>query len=377
MLHLLKGSREELAKYIKEQNKKIVVYGAGMIGKVIIPDYLLQYDIIDNLQFYVDMDVRKQQKGIEVQGQHYEVCSKDGLLKMPKDSILLVTNSNYNPVLKMLDEMEGLDGREAILFPVIEAEEAGQVEKEEFPWKEITSNKQIPKKIHYCWFSGKEIPDYLKKCMESWHRFCPDYEIIRWDESNYDINKNLYMSQAYKAQKWGFVPDYARLDILYEQGGFYLDTDVELIKSLDELRNQGAFCGVEKWGNINMGGCSGAVPHHPMIGKILETRKNLVFCYPDGTLNMETCGVYETQPFLGLGMHTDNTTQRINGMTVFSSAYFHPYDYMSGEAVLTDRTISIHHFNGGWLDESARKAREKTTLEYRKVRSRMEQEYVW
>ena len=250
MLHLLKGSREELAKYIKEQNKKIVVYGAGMIGKVIIPDYLLQYDIIDNLQFYVDMDVRKQQKGIEVQGQHYEVCSKDGLLKMPKDSILLVTNSNYNPVLKMLDEMEGLDGREAILFPVIEAEEAGQVEKEEFPWKEITSNKQIPKKIHYCWFSGKEIPDYLKKCMESWHRFCPDYEIIRWDESNYDINKNLYMSQAYKAQKWGFVPDYARLDILYEQGGFYLDTDVELIKSLDELRNQGAFCGVEKWGNI-------------------------------------------------------------------------------------------------------------------------------
>jgi len=129
MLHLLKGSREELAKYIKEQNKKIVVYGAGMIGKVIIPDYLLQYDIIDNLQFYVDMDVRKQQKGIEVQGQHYEVCSKDGLLKMPKDSILLVTNSNYNPVLKMLDEMEGLDGREAILFPVIEAEEAGQVER--------------------------------------------------------------------------------------------------------------------------------------------------------------------------------------------------------------------------------------------------------
>lgn len=95
-----------------------------------------------------------------------------------------------------------------------------------------------------------------------------------------------------------------------------------------------------------------------MIGKILETRKNLVFCYPDGTLNMETCGVYETQPFLGLGMHTDNTTQRINGMTVFSSAYFHPYDYMSGEAVLTDRTISIHHLMGaGWT--SAQEKQEK------------------
>lgn len=373
MLQLLDGSRKELAKYIKEQNKKIVVYGAGMIGKVIIPDYLLQHNLLDRLQFYVDMDKRKQQEGIMIQEKHYEICSKESLFEMPENSILLITNSNYGPVLKMLDGMRCLDGKETILFPVIEAREAEKETVEIFKWEEIQTTEQIPKKIHYCWFSGKEIPDYLKKCMESWHRFCPDYEIIRWDESNYDINKNLYMSQAYKTQKWGFVPDYARLDILYEHGGFYLDTDVELIKSLDELRNQGAFCGVEKWGNINMGGCSGAVPHHPMIGKMLETRKNLVFCYPDGTLNMETCGVYETQPFLNLGMHTDNTTQRINGMTVFSSAYFHPYDYMSGEAVLTDRTISIHHFNGGWLDESARKAREKTALEYRKVRSRMEQ----
>ena len=117
----------------------------------------------------------------------------------------------------------------------------------------------IPKKIHYCWFGSGELPDKDKKNIENWKKLCPDYEIIRWDESNYDYKKNKYMKQAYKSKKWGFVPDYARLDILYHHGGIYLDTDVELVRNLDILRYQRAFCGVEKWGNINLGGCSGAV----------------------------------------------------------------------------------------------------------------------
>ena len=90
----------------------------------------------------------------------------------------------------------------------------------------------IPKVIHYCWFGGNEMSALEKKCIESWKTQCPDYEIVRWDETNYDVTKNPYMQQAYAAKKWGFVPDYARLDILYQHGGFYLDTDVELLQSL-------------------------------------------------------------------------------------------------------------------------------------------------
>ena len=93
----------------------------------------------------------------------------------------------------------------------------------------------IPKKIHYCWFGGNPMPEKDKKCIESWKRYCPDYEIIRWDESNYDVSKNRYMKEAYEEKKWGFVPDYARLDIIYNEGGIYLDTDVELVKNLDDL----------------------------------------------------------------------------------------------------------------------------------------------
>ena len=91
----------------------------------------------------------------------------------------------------------------------------------------------IPKIIHYCWIGGTPLPEIAKKCIESWKKCCPDYEIREWNESNYDFTQNVYMKEAYEVKKWGFVPDYARLDIIYRYGGFYLDTDVELLKSLD------------------------------------------------------------------------------------------------------------------------------------------------
>ena len=99
----------------------------------------------------------------------------------------------------------------------------------------------IPKKIHYCWFGGKEMPNKDKKCIESWRKYCPDYEIIEWNESNYSLDKCKYMKDAYKEKKWGFVPDFARFDIIYNEGGIYMDTDVELISSLDDLLSNSGY----------------------------------------------------------------------------------------------------------------------------------------
>lgn len=371
MLHLLKYNLQELAQYIKQHNLKIVVYGAGMIGKIAIPDYLLRNNLLDNLKCYVDMDKNKQTHQIVIKGKKYNICSETVLDSVKQESIILITNSNYSPVIQMLDTIENLHNVDAAIFPILQITELKNDESELKSVMQNDAEERIPKVIHYCWFSGKEMPDHLKKCVDSWHRFCPDYEIKRWDESNYDVSKNLYMKQAYEAKKWGFVPDYARLDILYNYGGFYLDTDVELIKSLDALRNQWGFCGVEKWGNINMGGCSGAVKQHPMIKKLLDYRENIPFIREDGTYNLETCGVYETKPFIEEGMKVDNTTQRIQDMTVFSSEYFHPYDYMSGETCITKNTYSIHHFNGGWLDEKKRGERKQTAEAYKKILKRM------
>ena len=123
----------------------------------------------------------------------------------------------------------------------------------------------IPKIIHYCWFGGNEIPENDKKCIESWKKYCPDYKIIRWDESNYDYKKNSYMREAYEAKKWGFVPDYARLDIIYNYGGIYLDTDVELLKSLDEILDCEGFFGFESENLVNLGLGFGAVKGNEII----------------------------------------------------------------------------------------------------------------
>ena len=132
-----------------------------------------------------------------------------------------------------------------------------------------------------------------------------------------------------------------------------MDSDVELIRHLEPLRGQMAFCGIEKWGNINTWGCCGAVKKHAMIKKMLEYRENIKFIYNDGSFNLETNGIYETIPFINAGLKLDGSIQRINNMTVLPSEFFHPYDYMSGRTVVTENIFSIHHFNGGrWMEKS-------------------------
>lgn len=364
MLKLLNCSPEELAVYIKNNGCRVYIYGAGMIGKIVIPDFFKRNAIEDSLQFYLDGDKRKQGGFVRVNGRDIKISSIDDIGQWDKNSLIIITNSNYSSVLSMLDSITELDGTEAVIFPVIQAMDikekgnAGRIQIMDY------CEDEIPKIIHYCWFSGNPIPEKFNRCIESWKTMCPDYEIVKWDESNYDIEKNIYTRQAYNEGKWAFAADYARLDILYSHGGFYMDIDVELLKPLNILRKQGAFFGVEKWGNINTGGCCGALKKHDMVKRMLEYRGNVKFKYDDGTLNLETNGVYETVPFIRMGMHPDNSVQRVNGATIFSSDFFHPYDYMSGQTVITDNTISIHHFNGGWLDEKSRAVREKTVKNY-------------
>ena len=229
----------------------------------------------------------------------------------------------------------------------------------------------IPKVINYCWFSGNPIPDCLQKCIDSWAEACPDYEIIRWDESNYNIKRNDYTNEAYQMKKWGFVPDIARLEILFENGGFYFDTDVRILKSLDPLRYQPAFCGRERQGHVNFGGGSGCVKHNEVVKKILEFRKNVRFINEDGSLNTEASGFYETWPLMQMGLKVEDACQSLNGINVYSSAYFSPYNFVNGEDITNNNTFSIHYFNGSWI-EGGDTLRKQTRDKYNQVRETME-----
>ena len=236
------------------------------------------------------------------------------------------------------------------LLPQMLAENAKTIGKHEI--RNLGNDQIIPKTIHYCWFGNKEIPDRLKRCMESWRRYCPDYKIVKWNEDNYDISKHVYTKQAYEHRKWAFIPDLVRLEVLYEYGGIYLDTDVEIIRPLDDLLYQKGFVGVEKWGIINVGGGCGVIRNHPMMRLLLEKRAAILFEREDGSLNTESSGSYETLPFIDYGFVPNNTVQTINEMTVYSSDFFHPYDYMTGELSITENTFSIHRFAESWVKKN-------------------------
>jgi hypothetical protein len=371
-MRLKKGSFSDFARRAESSGKPIVVYGAGVIGQVAAPYWLNTYQLAEQVRCYVDADPHKQGGAVAVGERAVPISPVSALEELGSGCLLLVTVSAFDAVVESLEKLSALRETEAWFLPVMLIERAhslksgGVVKTSETPL--------IPKKIHYCWFSGNPIPDSLKRCMETWEKFCPDYEIIRWDESNYDISWSPYMVQAYERKKWGFVPDVARLDILYRHGGIYLDTDVELVRGLDELLYQPAFCGVEKWGVINPGGCSGAQQGNHAIKTILEIRQNETFVLADGTCNSISSGYADTMGICRLGMSPNGKTQTISTtITVYASEFFHPFDYASGETVVTENTFSIHHFSGTWLGENAARERALTREKYRRFVDSLEE----
>lgn len=361
---------EELARSIRENHNKVVVYGAGVIGQVVVPYFVETYDLQEYVECFVDMDRRKIGQKIRMGEKDYEICGPELLRTGQTDHLLmLITNSRFYSVLNYLDGIAELDSVEGYIVPIMQISEMN--DSEPIVVKRVSSAPLIPKKIHYCWFSGNPMPEYLQNCIATWREKCPDYEIIQWNETNYDVEKIPYTKQAYERGKYGFVPDVARLDILYEHGGIYIDTDVTLLKNLDELLYQPAFTGVEKWGVINMGGMAGAVPGHPMIGEILEDKKRCRFVENDGNMNMESSGVVETIPFIRHGMKVNNTLQCINDMTVYPSSVFAPYDYMSGEDRTRNWTVSRHNFYGGWLEPDDMANKVHTQEQYQQILSRI------
>ena len=205
----------------------------------------------------------------------------------------------------------------------------------------------IPKKIHYCWYGGKNLPELAVHCIESWKKFCPEYEIIQWDETNTNLNENVYIQEAYNAKKWAFVTDYVRLKVLYQYGGIYMDTDVELIAPLDQYLKIDAFSGFENETQIPTG-IMGSSAFHPFFYELLQYYKGKHFIKEDGTFDDTTNVLTITNIALKNGFKPNNTLQTVCGMTFYPRDYFCPKDHTTGKINLTDNSVCIHHFNGSW-----------------------------
>lgn len=206
----------------------------------------------------------------------------------------------------------------------------------------------IPKVIHYCWFGRNPLPPLAVKCIESWRKYCPDYEIKEWNEDNFDLSMYPYVKEAYEARKFAFVTDVVRLYALYHEGGIYMDTDVEVIKPLDSLLGYEAVSGFESETQIPTG-LMACREGHPLFGELLHEYDGIHFVKPDGSFDLTTNVTRITNTCLKYGFQPNNRLQTVKGFTLLPKDYLCPKSYEDGKIRLTDNTLCIHHFAGSWI----------------------------
>ena len=228
----------------------------------------------------------------------------------------------------------------------------------------------IPKIIHYCWFGHNSKSRYVERCIESWKKYCPGYQVIEWNEENFDIDScPQYVREAYEAKKWAFVSDYARLKIIYDHGGIYVDTDVKFRKSFDPLLQYDAFFGFEDELFVATGLGFGAVKGCGLLREMLIDYQEISFIRADGTYDLTSCPVRNIHVFLSQGLQQNGKTQLLdNNVAVFSPEYFCPLDVKTGFLRVTKNTYSIHAYQASWYDskKGQKKWQRKNRIAYYK-----------
>jgi hypothetical protein len=206
----------------------------------------------------------------------------------------------------------------------------------------------IPRVLHYCWFGRGKKPPLVLRCIESWRRFAPDFTIMEWNEDNFDVNALPFARDAYADKKYAFVSDYARGKILWEQGGVYLDTDMQLLKPLEPFLADDFFAGFEP-GDFVAAGIIGAGPGDPMVGEYLRYFETAVYWNEDGSRYSSSNVPMLTALLEARGLRRDNTRQRLPGISVYPSSVFYPLDYRTGKTRVQEDTVTLHHYAALWL----------------------------
>ena len=203
----------------------------------------------------------------------------------------------------------------------------------------------IPKKIHYCWFGRNPKPKLAEKCIASWKKYCPDYEIIEWNEDNFDVNMNGYTRMCYEQKKYAFLSDYVRLLVVEMYGGVYFDTDVEVIRPMEELLENSAFYCFETNEYVASGLGFGSVAGGESIRAMLAEYDFLL----EGTEGTRGCPRLNTAALVKLGLKQDGSMQNISDAVILPSDYMNPFDTATGIIRKTENTVSIHWYSAAWL----------------------------
>lgn len=347
---------------------EVILFGAGKRIKQ-VENMFSDTAVLDKIVAVLDNDERKHGENIIVAGKKINIFHPNRIvMDLKKSCLILVTTVYFGDIVSYLEKNEKFKNIDTFVLSYIMAvEDDYRIKNAAMPSNLYFSDIQlIPKKIHYCWFGENPIPDRYKKWMESWRKFCPDYEIIEWNESNYDITKNKYMYQAYQCKKWAFVPDYARLDIIYNEGGIYLDTDVELIRNLDDMLYQKGFAGFESKGIVAFGLGFGAMKGLPIIRELRDSYDEMEFFLTESTKDLVASPVIQTKSLQKKGLLTNGTFQIIDGLSIYPEKVFCGKHMMSTQIVIDKETRSIHHYDASWQDNEYKEKMNKRESEWKK-----------
>lgn len=352
----------------RTQKKKIVCFGAYIMPFSLCNEHE-QYGFEDRIVYFIDNDPKKQGKEFNLNGRTKIILSVPQFVeRIEPDMVLIITSDYFASIIEQLDGYEQLNDLECYIYPFMKYDE----EHTEKIQVRHSDKMLIPKIIHYFWFGGNSKSDMMNQCIDSWRKYCPDYEIIEWNESNYDITKNRFMKEAYDAGKYGFVPDYARLDIIYQYGGLYFDTDVELVKNIDDMLYNEAFFGFGSYGRINTGAGFGSVKKQRVFKSLLEEYEKFSFLNEDGTLNLTTNTMHEEPVFKKYGLKQKDILQEMGGAYVFPSDFMSPQLPGFATYKISCNTISVHHNGFSWGSQKQREDLGKSGSSYEMIRYRFD-----
>jgi len=327
------------------RNKKIVCFGAGHT----LRDFC-RYFRYNNLDFsdYLCAILDNKATAFRYGGDVLPVHTIEGFLRRNDacmdGAVLLITSLWYAEIIAQLQKIDALRHTRCYIYPFVAITPAPY----DFPKRQSGTAPKIPKRIHYIWFGDKGIPEQTRTWLKNWERHCPGYEIICWNNKNYDINKHPHVKNALAMKLFAHASDYARLDILYEYGGIYFDTDVEILSSLDALLYDEAFIGFSNgFPHVNSGGGIGAVKGHELVGEMLYNMRNISFADFTSGFNIER----ETDVLMDHGLIPNNQMQQLGGMRVYPTDVFSPLTYLGSPAAFTKNTLTIHHSSVSWYDE--------------------------
>jgi len=317
------------------KTKQVICFGCGHYFKM----FALDFGESANIVGMIDNDRTKQGGTIRVGNNLAKVYSPSDVLKKYdfSQTVLVITVYAYQEIVEVLNSDSSFGSVTCYIYSMLKYNNLKVADS----LKKVSSTPLIPPVIHYIWFGGEPIPANLQLCVNSWYEKCPEYRIIKWDESNYDINKNAYTKYCHDHKKWEYLSDYARIDVLFENGGIYLDTDVEIIRNIDDLRFNKGFIATIFLGGINSGSGFGAIAKHPVL---LEMLSDFESQFKEG-IALEINMRRETAFFCRHGFKLNYEMQIIRDVTVLPFNIMSPIipDFL--KQYINEATLGIHYYS--------------------------------